>query len=295
MGHHVLGLSSFLSFPPPPFGSHFTLLSRIHTLFLHLLAWASATEVAGTTTHRRQIPAAPESTPPRQACHEIMSALCQADNSRLPPTITIRVELAPGKRGRENLSFRSRNMACMSDLGFISITRVKHPTRWSWTRGDPLKSSMGMGYIVKLLNSARQTAVSASTSDSIQAALVSGRLVSHITYLWTPSDATRNFHGRSAALDLKRLSLHGLVRVLLDVKHLSMFRAFFLFFFSSWGWLAGGHVPGAGRTQHPAGRHRGFDTSQWLGTRARSAMMANWTSRGGRRYRMVMVRVLVFF
>lgn len=147
-------------------------------------------------------------------------------------------------------------MACMSDLGFISITRVKHPTRWSWTRGDPLKSSMGMGYIVKLLNSARQTAVSASTSDSIQAALVSGRLVSHITYLWTPSDATRNFHGRGAALDLKRLSVHGLVRVLLDVKHLSMFRAFFLFFFSSWGWLAGGHVPGAGRTQHPAGRHR---------------------------------------
>lgn len=87
----------FLS--PPPFGSHFTLLSRIHTLFLHLLAWASATEVAGTTTHRRQIPAAPESTPPRQACHEIMSAPCQADNSRLPPTITIRVELPPESGG----------------------------------------------------------------------------------------------------------------------------------------------------------------------------------------------------
>lgn len=39
----------------------------------------------------------------------------------------------------------------MSDLGFISITRVKHPTRWSWTRGAPLKSSMGMGYIVKVV------------------------------------------------------------------------------------------------------------------------------------------------
>lgn len=123
-------------------------------------------------------------------------------------------------------------------------------------QGGSVKSSMGMGYIVKLLNSARQTAVSASTSDSIQVALVSGRLVSHITYLWTPSDATGNFHGRGAALDLKRLSVHGLVRVLLDVKHLSMFRAFFLFFFFSWGWLADGHVPGAGRTQHPAGRHR---------------------------------------
>jgi hypothetical protein len=37
-----------------------------------------------------------------------------------------------------------------------------------------------------------------------------------------------------------------------------------------------------------------IDTSQWLGTLARSATVANYTSRGGRRHRMVMVSVLVF-
>lgn len=155
------------------------------------------------------------------------------------------------------------------------------------------------GYIVKLLDSVRQTSVSASTSDSIQATLVSGRLVSHVTYLWTPSDATRNFHGRGAALDLKRFGVHGHVRVLLDVKvYFHVWRLFFSFFLSSCGsgWLAGGHVP-EGREGLNTQREDidGFDTSQWLGTRARSVMMANWTSRGGRRYRMVMVRVLVFF
>lgn len=113
------------------------------------------------------------------------------------------------------------------------------------------------GYIVKLLNSARQTSVSASTGDSIQAALVSGRLVSHVTYLWTPSDTTRNFHGRGAALDLKRFGVHGHVRVLLGVKYLSMFRVVFSFFLSSrgGGWLAATCLR-TGRTQHTAGRHR---------------------------------------
>jgi hypothetical protein len=120
---------------------------------------------------------------------------------------------------------------------------------------------------------------------------------SHITYLCPLSDATKNFRQGGAALALKRLGVHG-PRALLETFHststaftsLMPFLKPFLILVGVVGWWPRAR---GGKDSTTSGPEE-IDTSQWLGTLARSATVANYTSRGGRRHRMVMVPILVF-
>lgn len=68
VGHHVLGRSSFLSSPPPPlwFPFHLT-ISHPHLVSTPACIGKRHGSCRHYNTHRRHIPAAPESTPHRQA------------------------------------------------------------------------------------------------------------------------------------------------------------------------------------------------------------------------------------